>query len=93
VHNLTASLFGIGAGILGLESYTGFLFYLLFSLLTTAMIYVFRVRGKGGKAGEVGNGDVEVFFRSEWELWTGGLVDGLSGFVLTWTLAYGLVRA
>jgi ER membrane protein complex subunit 6 len=93
VHNLTASLFGIGAGILGLESYTGFLFYLLFSLLTTAMIYVFRVRGKGGKGGEVGKGDAEMFFRSEWELWAGGLVDGLSGFVLTWTLAYGLVRA
>jgi ER membrane protein complex subunit 6 len=52
------------------------------------MIYVSRVRGKSG-----GKGDVEMFFRSGWELWTAGLVDGLSGFVLTWTLAYGLVRA
>jgi ER membrane protein complex subunit 6 len=92
LHNLTASLFGIGAGILGLESYPGFLFYLFFSLLTTTMIYVFRVMGKGGP-GKRDKGDVEVFFRSGWELWTGGLVDGLSGFVLTWTLAYGLVRA
>jgi len=52
------------------------------------MIYAFRVRGKSG-----GEEDVEMFFRSGWELWAGGLVDGLSGFVLTWTLAYGLVRA
>lgn len=93
LRNLTASLFGIGAGILGLESYPGFLFYLLFSLLTTGMIYVFRVRGNGSKGGERGYGDVETFFRSGWELWAAGLVDGLSGFVLTWTLAYGLVRA
>jgi ER membrane protein complex subunit 6 len=50
--------------------------------------------GKGGQAGKKGGkGDVEVFFRSAPELWTGGLVDGLSGFVLTWTLTYGLVRA
>jgi len=35
----------------------------------------------------------ERFFRGSWELWTGGLLEGLSGFVLTWTLFYGLVRA
>jgi hypothetical protein len=84
LHNLTASLFGIGAGILGLESYSGFLFYLLFSLLTTSLLYLFRVRPKGS---------TDVFFQGAWSLWTGGLVDGLSGFVLTWTLFYGLVRA
>jgi hypothetical protein len=33
------------------------------------------------------------YFRGSMELWTGGLVEGLSGFVLTWTLFYGLVSA
>jgi len=84
LHNLTASLFGIGAGILGLESYPGFLFYLVFSLLTSLLVYLFRVRPKG---------DTGMFFMGPVQLWTGGLMDGLSGFVLTWTLAYGLVRA
>jgi len=84
LHNLTASLFGIGAGILGLESYPGFIFYLVFSLLTSLLVYVFRVRPKG---------DTGMFFQGGMQLWTGGLLDGLSGFVLTWTLAYGLVRA
>ena len=104
LHNLTASLFGIGAGILGLESYSGFLFYLFFSLVTSALLYVLRVRpgitqsegstsapghGKGIEGGE----GVGRYFRGGFELWTGGLLEGLSGFVLTWTLFYGLVRA
>ncbi|KAG9238644.1 Rab5-interacting protein family [Amylocarpus encephaloides] len=90
LHNLTASLFGVGAGILGLESYSGFIFYFLFSVITSALVYAFRVRpgivqdGKGG---------MERYFRGSMELWTGGLVEGLSGFVLTWTLFYGLVSA
>jgi len=90
VHNLTASLFGVGAGILGLESYAGFLFYLLFSLITSALVYAFRVRPAITKAGE---SNFKRFFREDRELWTGGLLEGLSGFVLTWTLFYGLVRA
>lgn len=95
LHNLTASLFGVGAGVLGLESYHGFLFYLFFSLLTSALVYAFRVRpgiiqspnASGTPAG------MERYFRGSMEFWTGGLVEGLSGFVLTWTLFYGLVRA
>lgn len=88
LHNLTASLFGIGAGILGLESYSGFLFYLLFSLLTSLLVYAIRVRPA------LINGEgMDRYFRGSMELWTGGLVEGLSGFVLTWTLFYGLVSA
>ena len=98
---LTSSLFGIGAGILGLESYSGFIFYLVFSLIVSGLFYVFRVlpgessarRSKktsdGGKTLEKGG----MYFTGLTDLWLGGLVDGLSGFVLTWTLAYGLVRA
>ncbi|KFY26849.1 hypothetical protein V491_01139 [Pseudogymnoascus sp. VKM F-3775] len=88
LHNLTASLLGIAAGILGLESYPGFLFYALLTFLTSALVYVFRVRPTA--AAEF---DTTRFFVSGWTLWTGGLIDGLSGFVLTWTLVYGLVRA
>jgi hypothetical protein len=90
LHNLTASLFGVGAGILGLESYSGFIFYLIFSLLTSALVYAFRVRP--GLVQD-GNGGVDRYFGGSMELWTGGLLEGLSGFVLTWTLFYGLVRA
>lgn len=37
--------------------------------------------------------DTSLYFRSPFELWTGGLLNGLAGFILTWTLFYGLVRA
>jgi hypothetical protein len=37
--------------------------------------------------------DTSRFFSGAIGFWTAGLVDGLSGFVLTWTLFYGLVRA
>ncbi|CAG8950495.1 hypothetical protein HYFRA_00006992 [Hymenoscyphus fraxineus] len=90
LHNLTASLFGVGAGILGLESYSGFVFYIIFTLLTSALVYGLRVRPAGVQNGK---GGIERYFQGSMELWTGGLVDGLSGFVLTWTLFYGLVRA
>jgi len=92
LHNLTASLFGIGAGILGLESYPGFLFYVFFSLITSALVYALRVRPAIIKDPS-GGADMERYFRGSMELWTGGLVEGLSGFVLTWTLFYGLVRS
>ncbi|KUJ24084.1 uncharacterized protein LY89DRAFT_703304 [Mollisia scopiformis] len=94
LHNLTASLFGVGAGILGLESYPGFLFYFLFSLLTSVLVYAFRVRpGIIKEAQSSGSSGMQRYFRGSMELWTGGLIEGLSGFVLTWTLFYGLVRA
>lgn len=95
LHNLTASLFGIGAGILGLESYFGFLFYFFFSLLTSILVYAFRVRPGIIEEAQSGNASagMQRYFRGGMELWTGGLIEGLSGFVLTWTLFYGLVRA
>jgi hypothetical protein len=33
------------------------------------------------------------FYNPLGDLWMGGLGEGLSSFVLTWTLVYGLVRA
>ncbi|KAL0475773.1 Rab5-interacting protein domain-containing protein [Neurospora intermedia] len=106
LQSLSASLFGISAGILGLESYSGFLFYIFFSLLTSFLIYLFRVaaapnsspkgykdnKGTGNGLGS-GVGGVKKYFRSGFEFWAGGIMNGFAGFVLTWTLFYGLVRA
>ncbi|KAK3383741.1 Rab5-interacting protein family [Lasiosphaeria ovina] len=97
LQSLTASLFGVGAGILGLESYSGFLFYLVCSLLTAMLFYVVRVAptslASGTGTGGGGAFDTSRYFRSQVEFWTGGLMNGLAGFILTWTLFYGLVRA
>lgn len=83
IRNLTASLFGVAAGTLGLESYPGFAFYLAGTLLTSALIYILRTNSK----------PEAFFYKPGSEMWTGGLFEGLSSFVLTWTLVYGLVRA
>ena len=63
-----------------------------------------RQRQKEGKQrgedvrekGRVGLRGQKLYFENPvWELWMGGneLLGGLSSFVLTWTLFYGLVRA
>ncbi|KAK0673329.1 Rab5-interacting protein-domain-containing protein [Cercophora samala] len=104
LQSLTASLFGIGAGILGLESYSGFLFYLVFSLVTTLLFYGLRIAPAGvssssspssssSSTSNKGGAVLARYFRSGWEFWTAGLSNGLAGFILTWTLFYGLVRA
>ncbi|GAP83585.2 putative duf786 family protein [Rosellinia necatrix] len=92
LQNLTASIFGAAAGILGLESYSGFLFYLILTLLTTALFYGIRVAPTSLKTGHT-MFDTSRYFRSQYEFWTGGLFGGLAGYILTWTLFYGLVRA
>ncbi|KAF2836395.1 hypothetical protein M501DRAFT_1019188 [Patellaria atrata CBS 101060] len=83
IRSLTASLFGVVAGTLGLESYPGFIFYLVGSLTVSLLIYLFRTQGKPSA----------YFHRPLAELWGGEVFGGLMSFVLTWTLFYGLVRA
>jgi hypothetical protein len=83
IRNLTASLFGVAAGTLGLESYAGFIFYILASLMVSGLLFGLKTEGKPGK----------YFYRPLSDLWLGDVFGGLSGFVLTWTLFYGLVRA
>lgn len=83
IRNLTASLFGVAAGTLGLESYPGFIFYLVGTSIVSALIFASRADGKPA-----------AFFHSPLgDLWGGEVFGGLSSFVLTWTLFYGLVRA
>ncbi|KAL9126158.1 MAG: hypothetical protein Q9217_004754 [Psora testacea] len=83
IRTLTASLFGIGSGILGLESYEGFLFYLLGTFFVSCLIY-----------GILAKGDSKRYFDNVWgELWAGDVLGGGLSFVLTWTLFYGLCSA
>jgi hypothetical protein len=83
IRSLTASLFGVAAGTLGMESYTGFIFYFLGTLIVSGLIFATRAEGKAG----------QYFYSPLGDLWGGDIVTGLSSFVLTWTLFYGLVRA
>ena len=92
LQGLTASLYGVAAGILGLESYSGFLFYFVFSLITTGLFYTMRIAPTSVSAG-LPVLDTSRYFRGPLDFWTGGLMGGLPGFILTWTLFYGLVRA
>ncbi|RYC60477.1 hypothetical protein CHU98_g5743 [Xylaria longipes] len=71
LQNLTASIFGAAAGILGLESYSGFLFYFVFTVLTTALFYAIRVAPTSLKAGH-SMFDTSRYFRSSYEFWRHG---------------------
>ena len=86
IRALTSSIFGVAAGALGLESYPGFAFYLLGSLVVSLLVFGLRAEGPAGKQGG-------YFYRPMSELWLGDMFSGISSFVLTWTLVYGLVKA
>ncbi|KAI9762595.1 MAG: hypothetical protein M1835_008001 [Candelina submexicana] len=112
LRSLTASLFGIAAGILGLESWPGFLFYFLGTLFISLLVWVLRAEGlahsggsgrlmgkerseqKGQKVriGDKGRGG-KYFRGGLLEIMGSEVLEGLSSFVLTWTLFFGLVRA
>ena len=83
IRSLTASLFGVASGILGLESYSGFAFYLLGTFFVSVLIWALLAKGKQG----------QYFQGPLSELWAGDVLGGGMSFVLTWTLFYGLVRA
>ncbi|KAF4976930.1 hypothetical protein FZEAL_6465 [Fusarium zealandicum] len=92
LHSLSASLFGVSAGILGLESYWGFLVYFALSFITTLLFYVLKVAPESLPKGHAPL-DPSRFYRGFADFWISGMFNGISGFVLTWTLFYGLVRA
>ncbi|KAK7418305.1 hypothetical protein QQZ08_011292 [Neonectria magnoliae] len=92
IHSLSASLFGITVGILGLESYSGFLVYFAFSCITTLLFYALRVAPESLSEGRSPL-DPTRFYRGAFDFWLSGAFGGISGFILTWTLFYGLVRA
>eukprot|EP00039_Didymoeca_costata_P024812 m.11569 g.11569 ORF g.11569 m.11569 type:complete len:113 (+) comp4477_c0_seq1:255-593(+) len=73
-------LSGVCAGILGLESYRGFLFFLLCSAVISGGLFVFA------------EGNPTKYFLKAQHLLFDGIFDGLFTFVLFWTLFYGLVH-
>ncbi|MBE7180275.1 MAG: Rab5-interacting family protein [Terriglobus roseus] len=95
IRALTASLFGVAAGILGLESYPGFAFYLIGTLAVSALVFALKIGGASGGDGAAKSkgGAAAYFWRPATDLWMGEVVGNMMGFVLTWTLFYGLVRA
>lgn len=80
---MTCSVFGVAAGILGLESYSGFVFYLVGSGLVSVLMVFMAAGGKPSR-----------YFQSAGELWTTEVLSGssLASFILTWTLFFGLLR-
>lgn len=83
LRSLTAALFGIACGILGLESYYGFAFYLFFTTFMSFLIWALMCKGRQG----------DYFQNPLSELWSGDLMGSALGFVLFWTAGYGIVRA
>ncbi|KAK5124225.1 hypothetical protein LTR85_001928 [Meristemomyces frigidus] len=83
IRALTASLFGVAAGTLGLESFPGFIFYFIGTAIVSGLIYALKA-DSDPKA---------YFFRPLADLWAGDMFGGLMSFVLTWTLFYGLCKA
>lgn len=83
IRALTASLFGVAAGTLGLESFPGFIFYFIGTAIVSGLIYALKA-DSNPKA---------YFFQPLGDLWAGDMFGGLMSFVLTWTLFYGLCKA
>ncbi|KAL2007862.1 hypothetical protein VTN00DRAFT_7844 [Thermoascus crustaceus] len=67
-HSLTSFLLGLSAGILGLQSTNGFLFYLLGTIFVSGLFHVFLI----GPAGGAGAG---AYFPGS----SGGEVEGMDG--------------
>ncbi|XP_036613897.1 LOW QUALITY PROTEIN: ER membrane protein complex subunit 6 [Trichosurus vulpecula] len=76
-----STLSGATAGILGLTSFYGFIFYFLTSTLLSLLLAL-KARRQWNK----------YFKPRQLLLFTGGLVGGLFTYVLFWTFLYGMVH-
>jgi len=83
IRALTASLFGVAAGTLGLESFPGFIFYAVGTAVVSVLIFSFKAESN----------PTAYFYRPFGDLWTGDMFGGMMSFVLTWTLFYNLAKA
>ena len=75
-----SALAGCSAGILGLTSYHGFVFYVFACLLLWLLVLL--------QTGHSWN----KFFRSRLPILTGTLTGGLFTYILFWTFIYGMVH-
>ena len=98
IRSITSLLLGIAAGILGLESLNGFLFYFISQQLISSLFYFILVEGAAEKyfAGSVTEVRKDKDKRTgAWrDVWFGGglFTEGLSGFVLGWAGVGGVIR-
>lgn len=98
IRSISSLFLGIAAGILGLESLNGFLFYFISQQLISSLFYFILVEGSPekyfpGTVTEVrkGKGQRVGAWRDVW--FGGGLfTEGLSGFVLGWAGVGGVIR-
>ncbi|EPX71988.1 ER membrane protein complex subunit 6 [Schizosaccharomyces octosporus yFS286] len=80
IRNMTLSVFGCSAGILGITSYHGILFYLFSYLFVSFLIYTMKM-----------GGNVREFYQPGLKFWYAKVIEGAPSFVLFWTLFYSLV--
>ena len=75
-----SALAGCTAGIIGLTSLQGFIFYLVMLVIMCGMLLA-----KGGS-------NWNRYFTSQWAVFTNGFIGGLTTYVLFWTFLYGMVH-
>ncbi|AOW00957.1 Rab5-interacting protein-domain-containing protein [Yarrowia lipolytica] len=83
VRSVSSLAIGVGAGILHLESYYGFLFYAIASTIVSILLYTVSSTGNPGR----------YFVYPVKQLFVDDIFAGLSSFLLMWTLFYELVDA
>lgn len=74
-----SALSGCAAGIMGLTGLYGFAFYFVFSFILSILIVFYLGR------------NVDNFFLSKKNIFTGTLWSGLQTYLLFWTFLYGMV--
>ena len=75
-----AVIAGMAAGIMGLTSFAGFIFFIFFSIVLSAILSM--------KAGR----DWDKYFTTRRQLWFDGMLGGMFTYILVWTFLYGLVH-
>ena len=97
IRQLSSPLLGLCAGALCLESTSGFLFYLVGTLLTSLLVYLGPAQRQperffGGVAQQQEGAAKGISWGMVWEVVAGGLgIEALMGFVMAWTLVFNLV--
>jgi hypothetical protein len=97
IRSISSLLLGISAGILGLESTNGFLYYVLGSCVISLLVHFLLVDGQPERyfAGVGSRGEDGKQPSGAWrEVWFGGgvLGEALSGYVLGWAGVGGVIR-
>lgn len=98
MRSISSLFLGIAAGVLGLESWQGFLFYFISQQLISSLFYFILVEGTAekyfsGSVKEIRKGKGKRM--GAWQdVWLGGglFTEGLSGYVLGWAGVGGVIR-